>query len=290
MKKNNVEVWREINTISRMIHSIDPYHPTTTTIAAYPTTTYQPLQARLCAPDLDFISLNVYEITPILAHELQSYVWGIEGPFLVTEWSGEPFWTAPATRWGTFIEKTSTANADIVAKNYTTIFGEHPGQCLGGYIFYWGQRQERTHTVFSLIHEGGYTTQALEILQYFWAGTSPRNWCPRIQSFYVKGVNTADVFLDDSTRYEATLDAFDPDNDSLFARWEIREEGIYAGKVGGEKEAEPLVVSQSNGLQPCTSTLSFVTPSTEGPFRLYVFVYDNRQHVATANIPFYVIP
>ncbi len=55
----NPRVFDAVNDISRMIHAIDGKHPTTTTLAGYPAPLARVLEER--APDLDFISLQLYK-------------------------------------------------------------------------------------------------------------------------------------------------------------------------------------------------------------------------------------
>ena len=34
--------------------------------------------------------------------------------------------------------------------------------------------------------------------------------------------------------------------------------------------------------------IQFITPSKQGPYRLFVYIYDGENHAATANIPFWL--
>ncbi|MFP4287930.1 MAG: hypothetical protein ACLFQS_01620 [Bacteroidales bacterium] len=288
--KNNIALWREVNEISEMIHSIDPYHPTTTTIASFPTVSFQPLQVKLFAPDLDFITLTIYEFAPRIRRESDSFVWGINGPFLVSEWGGQPYWMFPRTEWDAILEHSSTKNADFFYHNHYLIFDHNPEKCIGGYVFYWGQKQERTHTVFSLIHDEKYKTQSFESLQYLWTETFPENWCPRIDTFYIEGFSDPNVYLRIGDNYTAKILASDPDMDSLTMKWELRTEGYYRDKTGGEPEMITEIVFQSDSIKPFKERFSFSSPDQEGPFRLFVYVYDGNDYVATANRPVYVLP
>jgi predicted nucleic acid-binding Zn finger protein len=289
-KRFNVALWREVNEISRMIHEIDPYHPTTTTIAAYPTRTFDVLQLKLFAPDLDFLSLTVYEFAPRIRRETQSYIWGINGPFLVTEWGGTPYWMYPRTEWDAIIEHSSTRDADMIYHNHFMLFDYNPEKCIGGYVFYWGQKQERTHTVFSLILEEKYKTQSLEALQYIWTGTYPDYWAPRIDTFMIEGFNYGQHYLEPDTQYTTTIIANNPDQTSMRIKWALREEGYYRGKTGGEAERIPDIISMSDTILPYRQNFNFKTPEEDGQYRLFVYVYNDYDYVATANIPLYVMP
>ncbi|MBK8808987.1 MAG: hypothetical protein IPO21_21090 [Bacteroidales bacterium] len=290
MNVHNVpEIWKEVNEISKLIHSIDSIHPTTTALAAYPSSSYEPLKVKMFASDLDFLSLNIYEYAPILKRETENFLWGFDKPFLVTEWSGMPYWNLPKTEWGAIIEPTSTKNADYYSYNYQLIFQQNYEKCLGGYVFYWGQKQERTHTLFSMLHESKYKKQVLEYLHFYWLGSFPENWCPRITDFSLKGISTDNIYLEEATEYTAILKTEDPDKDTLRMSWELREEGRYLNKVGGEFEMTPAIILKSDSLQAIDSVISFVTPKKQGAYRLFVYVFDNRNYVATANIPFYVL-
>ncbi|MEO6329584.1 MAG: hypothetical protein ABIO55_11655 [Ginsengibacter sp.] len=80
--------------------------------------------------------------------------------------------------------------------------------------------------------------------------------------------------------------AADPDNDKLSYRWELLPEPKQVGE-GGDFESKPtpvesLIVAAING------KASLKAPNEEGAYRLFVYVTDGNNSVATANIPFYV--
>jgi hypothetical protein len=289
-KRFNMHMWREVNNLSKMIHEIDPWHPTTTVFAAFPTRSFQPVQVKMFAPDLDFPSLTVYEFARRIKREAGSYLWGINGPYVVTEWGGEPHWMMPRTEWDAVIEPSSTRNADMFYFNNYSVFKDNRDKCIGGYVFYWGQKQERTHTLFSLILEEKYKTQALEALQFQWTGKYPKNWAPRIDTLKLEGFQWGNHYLQSAQEYTATIIASDPDNDPMAMKWEIREEGYYRGKIGGDAERITEILYMTEGKIPYQEQFSFTTPETDGEFRLFVYVYDNNDWVATANIPFFVMP
>lgn len=288
-RANNIGLWKEVNEISKIIHSIDPYHPTTTTIASFPTTTLDPLQIKLFAPDLDFLSLTVYEFGPRIKREFTSFIWGDERPFLVTEWSGQVYWNLPKTEWDAILEQNSTINAENFVHNYALGIEANSDKCIGSYVFYWGQKQERTHTLFSLIIDNKYKTQAFEKLEYIWTGTNPKNFGPRLNSFTVEKNTSPNLYLTVNKEYTAYIDAIDPEGNALYLNWELRREGEYWGKTGGEAEALTEIISKADTISPYTNKITFKAPEKEGPYRLFVYVTDDNNNIATANIPFYTL-
>ncbi len=290
LKRFNYFLWREVNQLARLVKEIDPDHPTTTTVAAYPTQTFEPLQIKLFAPAIDFLSITVYEFAPRLRREAESFIWGINGPFLVTEWAGIPYWMYPRTEWDAIMEHSSTRNAEMFYHNKFLIFDYNPEKCIGGYVFYWGEKQERTHTVFSLILEEKYKMQALETLQHIWTETYPDNWAPRIDTFMIEGFRQGQHYLEPGQEYTAQILASDPDKDHINMKWILLEEGYYRGKTGGDAERIPEIISKSDTLMPYSREFKFFTPERDGQYRLFVYLYDNHDYVATANIPVYVMP
>ncbi len=289
-RRLNLSYWNEVNEISKMIHRIDTVHPTTTTIAAYPTATYQPLQLKLATPDIDFWSLTIYEFAPRIGRELDNFLWGCEKPILVTEWGGKPYWDCELTDWNAILEPSSTQNAQNFTHNYYLIFKENETQMIGGYVFYWGTKQERTHTSFSLLPENKFKSQATEQLKYIWSGKNPINYCPRIDTIFIENSQSAKSnFLAPDSLYNVHIKAHDPDKDSIWMRWEVRLEGEYYGKTGGAHEASTQIVIQSDSIFLFQNSFSIQTPDQAQQLRLFVYLYDRNQNIATANIPFMTI-
>ncbi len=80
--------------------------------------------------------------------------------------------------------------------------------------------------------------------------------------------------------------AIDPDNDKISYRWELMPEPAQLS-TGGDFEARPSAIE---GLltQGENGNAIFKAPDKEGAYRLFVYVMDGNNNVATANIPFYV--
>ena len=156
---------------------------------------------------------------------------------------------------------------------------------LGGYAFYWGNKYERTNTFYSLFTEEGYETEAVNILKSKWSGAFPKNWAPRIDSLHINSKKNQDnLYLVAGSILQAQAFAYDSDNDSLTYRWEIRPEGrdnFRKGDYDLEMSSSLLLLNEGAKIQ-------FQAPKQEGGYRLFSFVYDGKQHVATHNIPFYI--
>jgi hypothetical protein len=71
--EKNPKVWDAVNDLSKMIHELDPNHPTTTTLAGFKHETADLVKTR--APDLDFISFQMYSDIINLPKYLREAAW-----------------------------------------------------------------------------------------------------------------------------------------------------------------------------------------------------------------------
>ena len=94
--------------------------------------------------------------------------------------------------WGARLEPTSTEKA----RTYSVALQKQQGdpQCVGGYCFKWGWKEQYGVTWICLINDydfataehtsgalvGGETTEAVDELSRLWTGKSPRNRAPSI--------------------------------------------------------------------------------------------------------------
>ena len=86
--------------------------------------------------------------------------------------------------------------------------------------------------------------------------------------------------------YGAIVTAFDPNGDKLKYRWELLDEATKVGE-GGDHEDKPknmenMLTNAING------GVTLKAPAKQGAYRLFVYITDGNNNVATANIPFYV--
>ena len=85
--------------------------------------------------------------------------------------------------------------------------------------------------------------------------------------------------------YEAAIDAFDQDDDTLSYRWELKSESDTT-QVGGAFEAS--IVSLDGLIEDARVADILLTAPDPGAYRLFVYAYDGQGHAAHANIPFLV--
>ena len=279
----NYNVWNAVNDIAKFIHEVDPNHPTTTMLAGVPTAHIKEIVKR--CPDIDVLSINAFKWIAPVKVDITNAGW--KGPYLIGEWGASGYWETDIVPWGTFIEETSTEKAQVCAERYQKSIRSNTDRCLGSYVFYWGYKQARTHTLLSLFLESGEEIGILDVLQKEWTGKSPDNSSPLVVPIGIDDKLThLGVYLSPGTNHIAYTNATDPDNDSLTYEWEIYPESTEK-KEGGDKEEKPVAI---NGLiiDGKGKQLSFKAPTKEGPYRLFVSVFDGHNHVATANAPFYV--
>jgi hypothetical protein len=81
--------------------------------------------------------------------------------------------------------------------------------------------------------------------------------------------------------------ATDPNGDGLSYRYELLPEPTKVGE-GGDFEDRPKAIDNAVTADVANGKASLKTPVTEGAYRLFVYITDGHNNVATANIPFYV--
>lgn len=285
LEYENDNVWRAVNDIAAMIHEIDPDHPTATVIMPNGKRTRL---IRQLAPEIDILCFNVFGGALTLHENLRQFWWGWKGPYIISEWGGLGWWEREQTQWQVPIDMQGSRKRDKMVQTYQSAIARDTNWCLGSYVFYWGNRQERTHTWFSFYTEEGHPTSLVEAMHYNWTGSWPENCAPVIDSIKLNGrIDSENIYLARSTSFEAWVKAGDPENDSLKYYWEIRPEGKYIKITGGDREERPqpiegLIEMSENG------NVRFKTPDKPGPYRLFVYISDSQDITSIADVPFYV--
>jgi hypothetical protein len=278
----NPRVYDAVNDVAKMIHELDPNHPTTTTVAGFFEDVVQEIVNR--APALDFISFQAYGMLFAFPELMEQA--GFDRPFVVTEWGAIGHWEVGRTDWGAPIEATSSRKAEVFRQAHEDVLKSFGGQLLGSYAFYWGQKQERTPTWFGMLTEDGEETEAVDVLQHIWTGTWPENRAPQVRAIRLAGrAPESSLRLQPGERVPAAIVASDPDGDPLTYRWELKPESD-ATQVGGDFERS--IESLPGFIGDPGSASPVLEAPPPGAYRLFAYVYDGQGHAGHANFPFLV--
>jgi hypothetical protein len=281
---SNMKVWDAVNDIARMIKEVDGNHVTTTMLAGIGKKEVEYIQNN--CPDIDFLSIQLYGSIIYLEERLKNA--NYNGPYLITEWGATGHWEVPSTEWGAPIEQTSTEKAEAIKERYQKAILADEANCMGSYVFLWGQKQERTPTWYGLFTEYGEQTEAINMMEYLWTNKKPDNPGPRILDIQILGEGDRydNVYLEKDQLYTTILSIEHPNITNLAVRAEIIPEPTELGK-GGDYEPRPDSI---DGLILSTGIpeITFKAPKKSGAYRIFVYVVDQHHQAATANIPFYV--
>ena len=272
-------VWKEIEIIAKMIKEIDKNHPVITVIAGAGKK-LEDIQ-QLC-PTLDAIGINSYGKLGRVPSVVQRYGW--EKPYLITEFGPRGWWEVEKTAWGLPIEDTSTEKSQFYFKVYKAGIDKKPN-CLGSYVFLWGNKQEKTHTWFNLFLEDGSPTEIVDTMTVLWTGNWPENRAPTIgnKQIYVEDSDKLHIY-NASSKAIFNVQASDPDGDELTVKWDIRKDESDNPSTGGDWEErispiEDAIVSSES------DSAVINMPAESGNYRIFAYVYDPSGKVATANLP-----
>lgn len=279
--------YKAYNRLLDTIHAHDPDHPVTTALINFNRRNIYNLRWKV--PQLDLISLNIFGELQHLRRDLKKFAWFWDGPFLVTEWGINGPWESETTAWGAPIENTSNKKAEQYLQRYTDYMPVSDPRFLGACVFYWGQKQEVTHTWFGLFAANGEVSAAAQAMQYIWTGRQPAHKAPELQYMLVEGKGAKDnILLGPGTVHSAELLLESPGNDALRFEWEVLPEDWFIRSRNDANLQKPPVLD-SLLLSGEGAKARFRAPSREGPYRIFVTVYDAYGNFATTNTPFYVI-
>ncbi|MDP3312094.1 glycoside hydrolase family 2 TIM barrel-domain containing protein, partial [Lutibacter sp.] len=282
LRYTNPKVWDAVNDISKMIHEVDPNHLTTTPLAGISQKEIDLIKER--SSDLDLLSFQMYGDLKRLPLRVKEYGW--KGAYIVTEWGATGHWEVPKTEWGVPIEENSTLKAANYLIRYKGAIEADLLQCIGSYVFLWGNKQERTPTWYGIFLEDGNETESVDVMHYIWNNKWPENRAPQLESFTINGKTAYEsITLVAENSQTASVKINDFENDTINYTWEILPESTDL-KHGGDLEERPKsidmeIVNQNEG------EITFKSPKS-GLYRLFVYAYDGQGNAANANIPFKV--
>jgi hypothetical protein len=283
LRHKNPKVWDAVNDLSKMIHQIDPNHPTTTMLAGAEPEVIA-LVAESC-PDLDLLSFQIYGAIDKLPGFLQES--NYQGAYMITEWGATGHWECDNTSWDRPIEANSSMKANDYQARYVDYIAADAKQCIGSFVFLWGQKQERTPTWYGLFLDNNNSTEAAQVMQYLWTGKWAQHRIPKIGQLSINGMLAEEsVCLHQGQTYSAKIDIENSAN-NLSYRWELMKEVDREQESdGGDFEPTPDIVWQQSNLNS-SSEVEFSPPQI-GEFRLFVYIDDGYGGSATANMPILV--
>lgn len=283
LQYTNTKVWDAVNEISKMIHAEDPNHPTCTVLAGVNKNLVDIIKEK--TPDIDLLAVNTYGGLAGLPRTIVSSGW--DGPYMVTEWGPTGHWEGLQTAWKMPIEENSSEKAAVYKSRYEYSVERDRQKCLGSYVFLWGQKQERTPTWYGIFTDKGEESEVVDVMQFLWSGRWPDNKAPHIYSLQIDGKKAIEnVYLSPNGNFNVLATAIDPDKDKLSYRWELLPEPTEVGE-GGDYEAKPKAM-EARIIPGINGKAILKAPAAAGIYRLFVYITDGNNNVATANIPFCV--
>lgn len=286
-KEEWVLVWKEIEAVAKMIKELDGNHPVITVIAGLGSRESESgkklMDIAKYAPSLDAIGINSYGQLGKVPKQVKAQGW--KKPYLVTEFGPRGWWEVDKTPWGLPIEDTSTEKSLFYYKSYKAGIA-NKSNCLGSYVFLWGNKQEKTHTWFCLFLPDGTPTETIDAMSRAWTGKWPGNRSPKIGAGEIEVTSPVrtDHIYRVGEKIVCVVDTSDPEGDEITVRWDLRVDASDNRSTGGDweprtKPIEGAVVSASE------KTAEIQLPVTGGSYRVFVYVSDGSGKTATANLP-----
>ncbi|MCE7065066.1 hypothetical protein LZG73_07200 [Dyadobacter sp. CY326] len=273
------------NALTDMIHQEDPNHPITTTVLNLNQKYIANIQLRC---DIDIISFNIFNRIGLLREDLDGFSWFWNGPYMLLEWGTDGPWEGSAnTAWGAFIENPSKKKADVILHRYQEEMPVEDPRFLGHFIFYWGSKQETTHTWFSMFDESGRKSEPVAIMEYLWTGKTSKEHYPQIRYMLLNKKGAADnILLKPGQAMVSELNMHDSDS-IRSVKWEIFSEDWY--KENRQNSTRRLAPLDSLITSGATLKAHFKSPMRAGPYRIFAKISDYNGNFATCNTPFYVV-
>ena len=262
--EQRIQLWKEVEALARIVKQEDPAHPVITVLAG--TGKSHLIELAEHAPTLDAAGINAYGGMLRLPENVGAQGW--KKPWLVTEFGPRGHWEVAKTPWGLPIEDTSTEKAAFYEKAYQHAVGGQPA-CLGSYVFYWSQKQEKTHTWYGMFLPDGTPLDTVDAMTHSWTGKWPAQRAPAITAFEV----SADR-VKPGSKITARVSCERADT----ITWDLRKDVSDNPNTGGDREPPTPVIAEGKG-----GEISFALPAESGNYRLFVYARNASGKAATAN-------
>ena len=267
------------NSLVDLVKKTDPNHPVSTAIIGGNRRRLASVVMK--SPGLDLISINSFGNLTNLKESMEPLALLWDGPYVISEWGVNGPWEEDETIWGAPIEQNSSEKARILEDRYNSAAIQDPN-CMGSVVFFWGTKQERTHTWFSFFYDQKKSESYYKI-KALWNSDSTEYEGPRMADIEINDLSSrSNIILSNGERAIAEVFLKTPFKDSLNLQWEIRKEA-WAEVEEQQPVEQDLVIKKAN------KKVTFKAPEKEGPYRLFVYVTDGENNFSTTNIPFYVL-
>lgn len=281
----NLDVWKELDTLTVMVRELDDKHLITTSIM--PKRNTLNYLEEYC-PNIPIVGVNSFGFAP----DVENLMGGPRGwnkPYFLSEWGPKGYWEVYQTDWEASYEASSSEKARFMTQVYKNHIVPNQQNCLGSFVFFWGYKQERTHTWFSFFDEEGNPSELAHTLQHLWTGDGAKTPRLNIENFALNGIaNDQSIYLSPGENANATIEVTHRDGMEMASNWEIRKEGNYRGINGGDQEPDTSPI-QGLIINKSTSSLNFTAPKEEGAYRIFFTVKDSTGSYGTANKCFFVM-
>lgn len=271
-------IWTAVNDVAAMIKELDPNHPTMTVTAFVHGKRIEYLHHK--SPAIDIHGVNAYGGAQVVPEFLKDG--GATKPFVLTEFGPVGPWEMPTTDWGAPFEQTSAEKADFYRESYEKGILAAPGMALGAYAFLWGNKMEATETWFGMFLPDGSPTGAIDTMTELWSGAPPANLAPVVGRPEFDGP----VELDAGDVINAQAEIRDPEGDELEVRWVLLPESGDYNTGGDFRPALPPVEAAIESSDAGSASVRM--PDEPGPYRLFVYAYDEAGKAGYANVPLLV--
>jgi cellulose synthase/poly-beta-1,6-N-acetylglucosamine synthase-like glycosyltransferase len=266
---------RMTDRIARQIHALDPERPVFAALGESDQLAAQLHQMQELAPSVDIWGINAFYTEGALRVDSLMERCAPGTPYIFTELGADGYWNEYFTernRQGMLIEPSSFEKAKNYALKWERCVEAQREDVMGAFVYCWKDRWEGSATWHGLLDYKGRLKPTYYALQEAWTGSDPGE--PFIY----------DVFLVPPQAYPGRrpylpFRAVSASNSRTDLRyeWAVHREDSF--------EALGRIRTRDGG-----KMAQVMMPLEPGAYRMYLYVYDRKNHVCTASEPFVVTP
>ena len=271
---DNPAIWKAVNDVAAMVKQLDSAHPTMTVTAEIGGGRIEGVHRRCSC--IDIHGINAYAGVPSLAERYREA--GTSKPYVLTEFGPPGAWEVAKNDWGAPAEPTSTEKSAFYRRSYEQGVLGAPDLVLGSYVFTWGFKMEATATWYGMFLDDGARLGAVDTMTELWSGRPPKKRAPTLEPLVIEGDSQVDPggMVQVRTGITATRDA------AIRVRWVLRRDSDDAAPGGDYRPMLPEV--EDVVIEGDRHGARLRMPAEPGPYRLFLYVYNNSGNAATANV------